>query len=309
MSIQWAPMLALLHDPGAPHGLRLGDAPDPVPNANQALVAIDAISLNFGELAFIDGDTPVGAIRGWDAAGTVIDAAADGSGPPRGTRVVTFAWSGAWAQRRAVDTAELAALPDNVDSGDAAALPVAGVAALRALRRLGSVVLKRVLITGASGGVGRFAVQLAAIAGAEVVALSRRTDGLRELGATEVVDSLDGLAPVNFVLDTVGGPLLAEAVGCLDRDGLAVNIGMSSLEPTTLNMEEVRHKSRATIEAFVVGTGFAHDLALLVRLVAHGELDPQVGWRGSWEQVHEAATALLSREVQGKAILTVSSGS
>lgn len=299
-------MLALLHDPAAPHRLRLDDAPDPVPKGNQALVAIDAVSLNFGELAFLDRNTPVGAIRGWDAAGTVIEAAADGSGPPRGTRVVTFAWSGAWAQRRTVDTTELAALPDNVDTGDAAALPVAGVTALRAVRRLGSVVFRRVLITGASGGVGRFAVQLAASAGAEVVALSRRTDGLRELGATEVDDSLDGLPPVNFVLDTVGGPLLAEAVGCLDRDGVALNIGMSSLEPTTLNIEDIRHASRATIEAFVVGTGFAPDLALLVGLVARGKLDPQVGWRGSWEQVHEAATALLNRELQGKAILRVS---
>ena len=92
-----------------------------------------------------------------------------------GARVVTFGWAAGWAELRAVDTGELAVLPDGVDHDAAAALPVAGVTALRALRRLGPVLGRRVLITGASGGVGRFAVQLAARAGAHVVAAAGRS--------------------------------------------------------------------------------------------------------------------------------------
>jgi len=117
--------------------------------------------------------------------GVVISAAADGSGRPAGTRVVTFGYSGGWAELRAADTAEVAAVPSAVDLGLAAAIPAAGVTALRALRRLGPVAERRVLITGASGGVGRFAVQLAARAGAHVIASvgnPERGDGLARLG-------------------------------------------------------------------------------------------------------------------------------
>ncbi len=163
-------MRALVHDPSAPHGLRLGDAPDPQPGLSQALVQVSAISLNFGEVAFLADHAEPGDVSGWDAAGTVVTAAADGSGPPAGTRVVTFGWSGAWARLRAVDRGELAILPDEVGFAEAAALPVAAVTALRAIRGLGSVLGRTVLITGASGGVGRFAVQLASRAGARVVA-------------------------------------------------------------------------------------------------------------------------------------------
>ncbi|WP_225987003.1 zinc-binding dehydrogenase [Streptomyces spectabilis] len=89
-----------------------------------------------------------------------------------------------------MDTADLAVVPDAVDLGAAGALPVAGVSALQAVRRLGTIEGRRVLVTGASGGVGRFAVQLAALAGAHVIASTgspERAAGLRELGAAETV--------------------------------------------------------------------------------------------------------------------------
>ncbi|WP_433237873.1 hypothetical protein ACQPYK_29760 [Streptosporangium sp. CA-135522] len=69
-----------------------------------------------------------------------------------GSRVVTFGWSGAWARLRAVDTENLAVVPESVDLGAASALPVAGVSALQAVRRLGSVLGRRALVTGASAG-------------------------------------------------------------------------------------------------------------------------------------------------------------
>jgi NADPH:quinone reductase-like Zn-dependent oxidoreductase len=198
--------------------------------------------------------------------------------------VVTFGWAGAWAEQRAVDVGELAAVPDAVDLGAASALPVAAVTALRALRRLGPVVGRRVLVTGASGGVGRFAVQLAARAGAYVIAAvgrPARGEGLAALGASEVITSLDDLGePVFGVLENVGGPLLAEAFSRTGEGGRAVSIGQASGQPTTIDFEQQRqYGGNRHIEPFTVGAGFGPDLAYLAGLLAAGDLDPQIGWR------------------------------
>jgi NADPH2:quinone reductase len=304
-------MRALVHDPDAPHGLRLGEAAAPEPGPSEVLIRVAATSLNFGEVAFLRERVAPGAVAGWDASGTVVAAAADGSGPPAGARVATFGSSGAWAEQRAVDTGELAVLPDQVDFGAAAALPAAGVTALRAVRRLGSVVGRRVLITGASGGVGRFAVQLAARAGAHVVAAvgsPARGEGLAQLGANQVVVGLGEVAePVHAALDSVGGQVLADVLALLRPGGCVLSVGMASLEPTTIDFEQVRMRAGGSgIEAFVVGPRFGDaDLPYLVSLLEAGELDPQIGWRGSWERASDAADALIGRRVRGKAILEV----
>ncbi|WP_241255769.1 zinc-binding dehydrogenase [Candidatus Protofrankia californiensis] len=305
----------MVYDPDAPAGLRLGTVAEPVPHSVQALVEVHAVSLNFGELAFKAERTQPGSVLGWDAAGVVTEAAADGSGPPPGTRVVTFGWTGAWAERRAVDTAHLAVVPDSVDLGAASALPVAGVTALRALRRLGPVVGRRVLITGASGGVGRFAVQLAARAGAYVIASVGspvRGEGLREIGADEIVIGLENVTtPVFGVLENVGGTQLADAFSLLDDGGCLQSIGMASGESTTIDFEQERRRGgHRRLEPFVVGhpdfgPGFGPDLAYLVGLLEKKALDPQIGWRGRWDRAPEAAEALLARRVRGKAVLDV----
>ncbi|RJL31934.1 zinc-binding dehydrogenase [Bailinhaonella thermotolerans] len=288
--------------------LSFADVPDPVPAPSQALIRVAAFSLNFGEIAYRSATPRPGHVPGWDAAGVVVRAAADGSGPAAGTRVVTFGWSGAWAELRAVDTSELAVVPDSVDLGLAAALPVAGVTALQAVRRLGPVTGRRVLVTGASGGAGRYAVQLAARAGAHVVASvggPARAEGLRELGASEVVFGPENLAGrVYGVLDHVGGRQLAEAFYRLEDDGVVMAIGRAAREATLIDFELAGTRSaRGRIENFNVATPFGGDLAHLLELLAAGELDAQVGWRGPWDKAVEAADALLSRRVPGKAVL------
>ncbi|MFE4911807.1 zinc-binding dehydrogenase [Streptomyces sp. NPDC056652] len=303
-------MRALLYDPEAPQGFRLGEAPDPVPTESQALVEVHAVSFNFGEIAYREGVLSPGQVSGWDAAGVVVRAAADGSGPPAGERVVTFGWTGAWAALRAVETGELALVPDRVDLGAASALPVAGVTALQALRRLGSVVGRRVLITGASGGVGRYAVQLAALAGARVVASvgsPARGEGLLELGAEEVVIGPENVKePVFGALDNVGGVQLAQAFSRVEPGGSVLSIGKASLQPTVIDFEEERHRGgRRRIEVFTVESPIGADLAYLVGLLDRGLLDPQIGWRGPWERAAEAAETLLGRRVRGKAVLDV----
>jgi NADPH2:quinone reductase len=305
-------MRALVYAPDADHGLALGEVREPDPGPSEALVRVAAMSLNFADVAFLHDRQAPGGVPGFDASGVVITPAADSSGPPAGTRVVTFGWSGAWAEQRSVDTAEMTVVPDGVDLGMAAAIPVAGVTALRALRRLGSLVGRRVLITGASGGVGRFAVQLAARAGAHVVAVvgsPERGDGLSALGAAEVVVGVDSVSgPIYGALDNVGGRALAEVFALLEPGGSVQSVGMASLEPTTIDFEQARLRGGDTrIEAFAIGPRFGRDLEFLVGLVAAGELDPQIGWRGPWEKAADAAAALLGRKVQGKAVLDVSS--
>ncbi|XYH93240.1 zinc-binding dehydrogenase [Sorangium sp. So ce1128] len=302
-------MRALVHDPSQPRGLRSAEVPPPAPAPSQALIEVHAVSLNFGEVAFISDLRKPGEVPGWDAAGVVIRAAADGSGPKEGARVASFAFGGgAWAELRAVDTSDIGVVPDAVDLGAASTIPVAGVTALRALRALGPVVGRRVLVTGASGGVGRYAVQLAHRAGAHVVAAvgsAARGEGLRALGADEVVVGLDGVKePVFGVLDNVGGAQLAQAFSLVERGGSVQSIGMASGEPSTIDFEQERRRGgNRRVEVFVVGTGFGPDITYLASLLERRELDPQIGFRGGFERAAEAAQALLDRRVAGKAVL------
>jgi NADPH:quinone reductase len=303
-------MHALVYDPTQPRGLRSAEVPAPAPTPSQAVLDVHAISLNFGEVAFLSAMRKPGEVPGWDAAGIVVRAAADGSGPKEGTRVTSFGRGGAWAEQRAVDATDLGVVPDAVELGAASAVPVAGVTALRALRALGPVIGRRVLITGAAGGVGRFAVQLARRAGAHVVAAvgsAARADGLRAIGADEVVVELSEVrSPVFGVLENVGGASLARALSLTESGGTVMSIGMASREPTTIDFEEERQRGgNRRVVVFVVGTAFGADITYLASLLERKELDPQIGWRGGWERAAEAADALLQRRVAGKVVLDI----
>ncbi|MGI8914668.1 MAG: zinc-binding dehydrogenase [Chloroflexota bacterium] len=302
-------MRALIIDPTAPGGLRIADAPDPTPRHDQCLIRVEATSLNRGEVGQI-ASTARGTVLGWDAAGTVIQAARHG-GPAVGDRVVTNGPNQGWAEQRAVHVAELAELPAGMDIGLAAALPVAGVSALRALRVPGSLLGRRVLITGASGGVGRFAVQLAHLAGAHVIAIvgsEGRGAGLAKLGADEVVVGIDSIKqPVFAVIENVGGPMLVTGFRLLEPGGSLVTIGSASGEAATFPPYGTvgAHRSLVGFQMHAEGGPIGADLAYLAGLVHAGALDPQVSWRGSWQRAAEAVQLLLDRKINGKAVLDI----
>ena len=181
-------MKALVTTPGAAGRIVMQDVPEPEPHPDEAVIGVQASSLNRGELRLIAARNE-GWRPGQDVAGVVCRAAADGSGPAAGTRVVALADAAGWAQQVAVPTDRIGTLPAGVSVTRAAALPIAGTTALRTLRLGGNLAGRRVLVTGASGGVGRFQVQLAARDGAHVaaVAASRHSADLRVLGAAEIM--------------------------------------------------------------------------------------------------------------------------
>jgi NADPH:quinone reductase len=177
----------------------------------------------------------------------------------------------------------------------------------------GFVLGKRVLVTGASGGVGRFAIQLAKLAGGHVTGISRRTEGLAELGADALVPEIDLRGPTyHAILDAVGGPVLGAALQRVAPGGTVVSFASTVPEPVSYPAREFFARApRARLYAFYVFDIIDHtrsgatDLRRLADLVAAGKLDPQIHLTQSWTQAADAIEALLDRRVNGKAVLTV----
>lgn len=307
-------MRALVARPSAPHGLELGEIVAPRPAPGQALVEVRAVSLNRGEARYLPRRQE-GTVHGWDVAGVVRSAAADGSGPAEGARVVGLVDGGAWAELAAVRTDRLAELPEGVSFEAASTLPVAGLTAVRALAVAGPLLGRRLLITGASGGVGRFAVQLAHQGGAHVTAVAanpERAEGLAELGADEVIHELTPEGEhFDVSLESVGGDSLAAALARVAPAGIVVAFGISSGEPTTFNVAGFYNRRGARLYGMRVFDELdrhhsaVRDLRYLAEEVAAGRLDPQITLTASWREAGSALEALLERRVRGKAVLTI----
>jgi NADPH:quinone reductase len=304
-------MLALVTAANKPERIELREVPPPFPAPNEALLEIRAFGVNRGELRLLES-RPDGWRPGQDVSGIVGRPAADGSGPRQGQRVVALADQAGWAEMAPVLVTRIAPIPDNVSFQSAAALPVAGLTALRALRLGGMLLGKRVLITGASGGVGQFAVQFAALAGAEVTAVARpeRAHSIRDLGAATVVADVEDLqGTFNVILESVGGKSLSAAARLVGADGALVFFGNSSREQSNFSFADFGGHPRARLLPFHVyesgPPAFAADLELMAKLVGAGQLKPLVGFQGSWRSMDAALAELRDRQFSGKAVLTL----
>jgi NADPH:quinone reductase len=283
---------AAVGTPNGPRRAELREVADPEPGAGDALVAVRAFAPNRGELRLL-ATRDEGWQPGQDLAGDVVRAAADGSGPAEGERVAGLAdWHG-WAELAAVPAHRLAAIPEGVSYSTAAALPMAGSTAANLVRSGGSLLGRRVLVTGGTGGVGHIAAQLAELAGATVDAVSSAADAPG-----------DGYP---LILESAGGPSIAAAVDKVAHGGTVVVFGNSAGEPGELDFRAFAGRE-ASIESYF-SARHEHEaganLTMLLDLVSDGRLTVEVGLEASWTELNDALDALADRRVRGKAVLLV----
>ncbi|HTV89636.1 MAG TPA: zinc-binding dehydrogenase [Stellaceae bacterium] len=309
---------AIVVDNAAPGRLAIRPVELRAPDRDEIAVRVTAISLNRGETRRALQMAEPGWRPGWDFAGVVERAAEDGSGPKPGERVVGILPSGAWAERVNCRTHAVAALPAAVGDAQAATLPVAGLTALHALRRGGLLLGRKVLIDGASGGVGHLACQLAAAAGAQVWGQVRRPehrDTVEACGAKAVVSrdlaAAKPLGPFWLVVDSLGGPALAAALTMLQPNGTCVTLGVSDAPSLTFESRDFF----GTGGAQLYGLTLFHELmsverggiglALLAELIADGRLRPRIAVEAPWRDIGEVARRLIDRDFAGKAVLHI----
>src|SRR5947207_10348035 len=310
---------AVVVDPAAPGRLAIKPVELRDPDRDEVGVRVTAISLNRGETRRALQVAEPGWRPGWDFAGVVESEAADGSGPKPGTRVVGLLPSGAWAERVNCRSHAVAALPDAVSDAEAATLPVAGLTAVHALRQGGLLLGRKVLIDGASGGVGHLACQLATAAGAQVWGHVRREEARaavaewcgdrvvlgRDLGAAKPH------APFWLIVDSLGGPALSAALGMLQPNGTCVTLGISDTASVTFESRNLF----GTGGARLYGLTLFHELmsverasiglGLLAELIAAGKLRPEIAVEAPWNEIGAIARRLIDREFTGKAVLHI----
>jgi NADPH:quinone reductase-like Zn-dependent oxidoreductase len=303
---------AVVVDPEVAGRLAIKEVEAPQPNSSQAIIQVDAISLNRGDVM---GAMHFGAgwRPGWDLAGTVIQQAADGTGPKVGSRVVgSLSAQGAWAEQVAVATTHLAELPDSVSFAQAATLPIAGLTALHAVEKGGYLLNKRVLITGSTGGVGLFAHQFARLSGAYVVGMARQASHealVREAGADEVIVGEDlapasAYGPYDLIIESLGGKALESALTLLKRGGSCVTLGWSATPSASANINLMRFiQTGGTTLCAVDWKDSAEDLARLAQMVAKQKLRTFIEVETSWKELGEVAQRFVQRQFTGKAVL------
>lgn len=320
-------MKAIAHDRyGSPDNLEFRDVPDPTPSSGQVVLDVHAASVNPLDVHMLTGTPmlvrlsaglrrPKQPIRGADVAGVVAAVADDVTDLAVGDRVVGLA-RGSFAERTVSSAAALTRIPDEMSFAEAAALPVAGVTALQAVRdharvRAGG----SLLIIGAAGGVGTFAVQIASLMGIKVtgVCSTRNVEMVRELGATRVIDYtteqvVDG-TKYDAIIDNVGSHSLGDMRRSLVDDGAFVIVSGKKGRFIRPVDRIVAAKLRFLIGARRAESFTAHEtpdeLRVLLDHIERGELRPVIDRRFPLADAVEAMQYVMTGHARAKVVIDV----
>ncbi|MFJ2738906.1 NAD(P)-dependent alcohol dehydrogenase [Streptomyces sp. NPDC087440] len=314
---------------GSTDVLRLAEVERPHPQAGQVLVRVHAAGIDRGVLHFLTGHpyplrlagtgirTPKSPFLGRELAGVVEELGDGVTGLSRGDEVFGIG-EGTFAEYACAPAEKLVPRPTGLTFAQAAALPVSGLTALQGLRDHGGVEAgQRVLITGASGGVGSFAVQLAWSYGAEVTGVCRtaKADLVRRLGADHVIDHTredfaDGKHTYDVILDLAGNPSLGRLRRALTPTGTAV-IGGGETSGRVLSGFD-RQLRALCVDRFVkqrlktyICRENRRDLVVLKGLAEAGRLTPAVDRTHPLAETADALRALERGEVRGKRVVVM----
>jgi NADPH:quinone reductase-like Zn-dependent oxidoreductase len=307
---------------GPPETLRMADVDQPAPKVDEVLVKVLAVSVNAADWHLLRGKPlfsratlgllrPKQKILGVDVAGRV---EAAGGGVTRfqpGDEVYANLLDhgyGGFAEYVSVPERVMAVKPAKLSFEEAAAVPMAAVTALQGLRRHGDIQpTDKVLINGATGGVGSFAVQLAKSSGAEVTGVTStpNVDLVRSLGADHVVDyttsdfTSDGRR-YDLILDTVGNRSVADLRRALAEGGKAAVTGFTSVA-RLLGVSLRGGKDVVQVQAHVT----AADLEQLSALIAAGKVRPQIDRRYRFADLPAAIAYLEQGRARAKVVVGV----
>lgn len=300
--------------------IAFGDLPIPSQAPDQALIQCKSTTVARGQVRHLP-HTPEGRVLGLDLAGVVVKPAADGSGPPVGTRVIAMTGysSGGWGQYAALPAGTLGVIPDVVDWERAALLPTAGLTALYSVRHGGFLVGRSVLVTGATGGVGRIAAQLCQLAGANVtgtVSRPERKAALSSLNLEQVVVGTDSTGPFDLIVDTIGGGVLGHALQIVGSEGVVVTVGGGDgfdapPQPAIIPNEWFARHPQARLVAENVAvrvlqrTGVPRDLETLVKLVVGGRLNLDVQKVVSWSEIPGLISAMRAGQAHNRVAVLI----
>jgi NADPH:quinone reductase-like Zn-dependent oxidoreductase len=328
-----ATMRAVVQDTYGPADvLQLRDVARPAPADGEVLVRVRAAGLDRGVWHVMAGlpylvrvvvptmglRRPKVPIRGMDLAGQVEAVGRDVTRFRPGDAVFGWTEGGSYAEYASVPEDQLVPMPANLSFVQAAAVPISGLAALQGLRDIGEVQAgQRVLVIGAAGGVGSFAVQLAKAFGAQVTGVASTTQAelVRSIGADEVVDYTrtdvtDGSRHWDLILDTAGHRSLSRLRRALSPAGTLVIVGS---EGRGRFMGGFDRQLRAVALSRVVGqrlrmlssTPRRDDLETLRGLIEAGKVTPVVDRTFPLDQVPQAMGHLLAGGGRGKIVITV----
>jgi len=318
----------IYHTYGSPDVLKLEEIDKPVPNADEVLIKIQAASVNPIDWHFMRGTPyflrmmtglrkPRNNRLGFDVAGPV-DAVGSNVTRFKPGDEVFGSCRGAFAEYACTAESRLALKPDNLTFEQATAVPGAALTALQALRDKGHIQPgQRVLINGAAGGVGTFAVQLAKWFGAEVtgVCSTRNVELVRSLGADQVIDyTREDFARsaqrYDLILDNVGNQSFSACRRVLNPKGVCVAVGAQSERwmigslAFTLALSVLAQFMSRKFVMFMTKPS-KEDLTILRELMATRKVTPVIDRRYSLSQVPEAIRYLEEGHARGKVVIAL----